>query len=106
MTQTAPAPSTDPCHDCGACCRSFRVSFYWAEAEERGIPAELVEQVTPHLCCMKGTNSNTPFCAALTKDHFRCTIYPSRSNTCREVDPGDPKCTRARALQGLPALDG
>ncbi len=64
---------------------------------------ELVEQVSPHLSCMKGTNSKAPYCAALT-DHYRCSIYPSRSSTCREVEVGDAKCQRARALHGLPPL--
>ena len=37
--------AANPCLDCGACCASFRVSFYWSEAEARGLPAEMTEQV-------------------------------------------------------------
>ncbi len=25
-------------HDVGACCAFFRVSFYWAEADDAGVP--------------------------------------------------------------------
>lgn len=105
MTRTSPAPSTDdnPCLSCGACCRTFRVSFYWAEAEQNGIPSGLTEKVNDFYLCMSGTNSKTPRCAALGED-YRCAIYPQRSSTCREVDPGDAKCARARELVGLPAL--
>lgn len=39
----------NPCMTCGACCAFFRVSFYWAEADDAGgtIPARLTEQISP-----------------------------------------------------------
>lgn len=39
----------NPCMSCGACCAYFRVSFYWAEADDAGgsVPAQLTEPVTP-----------------------------------------------------------
>jgi Fe-S-cluster containining protein len=49
----------DPCLTCGACCASFRVSFYWAESDEAAVdsvPAALTCQVAPLLCAMKGTD--------------------------------------------------
>lgn len=52
------------CLACGACCMSYRVSFYWAEAEQRGLPTYLTEQVSPFLSCMAGTNAKQPHCAA------------------------------------------
>ncbi|WP_081897387.1 YkgJ family cysteine cluster protein [Massilia sp. BSC265] len=97
----------NPCLDCGACCKSFRVSFYWAEAPERGLPGGWTEQVTPHISCMRGTNSSTPYCAALGKGdagRMACGVYPYRPSPCREVQMGDEKCARARELHGLPAL--
>jgi Fe-S-cluster containining protein len=51
---------SNPCLDCGACCASFRVSFYWSEAEARGLPAELTEQVNAWFSCMAGTNQARP----------------------------------------------
>lgn len=97
----------NPCLSCGACCRAFRVSFYWAEAEERGLPTSFIEQVTPHISCMAGTNSSNPRCVALGKGDagpMACGVYEHRPEPCREVQPGDDKCLRARARNGLPPL--
>ena len=97
----------NPCLKCGACCTSFRVSFYWAEAPERGLPDALTEKLTPHLSCMAGTNSKQPRCAALTGgvgEAVSCSAYQARPTPCREVEPGDDKCNRARELHGLPFL--
>jgi len=48
------------CLTCGACCSSFRVSFYWGEATGAPngyVPSELTEAgFHPHLLCMQGTN--------------------------------------------------
>ncbi|HBA9678096.1 TPA: YkgJ family cysteine cluster protein, partial [Escherichia coli] len=43
---------------CGACCVFFRVSFYWAEADDPGgtIPARLTAQIPPFHRCMSGPN--------------------------------------------------
>jgi Fe-S-cluster containining protein len=86
---------------------TYRVSFYWAEADERGLPARLTEQVTPHISCMAGTNASSPRCAALgagSAGPMACAVYASRPSPCREVEPGDEKCQRARARHGLPLL--
>ena len=100
-------PVDNPCLDCGACCKSFRVSFYWAEGLERGLPEHLTEQVAPLIACMKGTNTRRPHCAALGKGDagpMACGVYENRPSPCREVTIGDEKCTRARAMHALPAL--
>jgi Fe-S-cluster containining protein len=97
----------NPCLSCGACCMSYRVSFYWAEAEERGLPPALTEQLTPHLSCMAGTNASSPRCAALAAGvagPMACGVYAQRPGPCREVQPGDDKCQRARARHGLQPL--
>jgi len=86
---------------------SYRVSFYWAEAEERGLPASLTEQLNPFLSCMAGTNAKQPCCAALQQSEdggFACRVYEQRPAPCREVQIGDDKCVQARARHGLPAL--
>ena len=97
----------NPCLSCGACCAAFRVSFYWAEAEEFGLPETLYERLTPVLATMKGTNQPSPRCAALVGEvgaRTHCTAYEGRPSPCRMVTPGDDKCARARAIHGLPAL--
>ena len=97
----------NPCRDCGACCAAFRVSFYWAEAAERGLPDELIEAVTPHIAAMRGTNTAQPHCGALEGRmgaEVRCSVYASRPSPCREVEPGDERCARARARYGLTPL--
>ncbi|MCU5775719.1 YkgJ family cysteine cluster protein [Erwiniaceae bacterium BAC15a-03b] len=105
----------NPCVTCGACCAYFRVSFYWAEADDGGghVPVALTEPVTPFLRAMSGTNSKSPRCSALRGEVggcVTCTIYESRPTPCREFpmsgENGQPNdaCDRARAKYGLPPL--
>lgn len=95
------------CQRCGACCAHYRVSFYWAEANDAPgghVPAELTQPLTPHLRCMQGTSSKTPRCVALQGDigvNVGCGIYQQRPTVCREVMPGDPQCLKARAQHGI-----
>ncbi len=99
--------SPSPCTSCGACCAAFRVSFYWAEAAANGLREDLYEPLTPVLACMRGTNRPSPRCAALLGDvglETRCVAYENRPSPCREVQPGDAKCARARLLCHLPGL--
>ena len=59
-----------PCQKCGACCASFRVSFYWIEAEnyiENSVPQNLIEDLDMSTRCMKGTaHKHQPKCMALS----------------------------------------
>jgi Fe-S-cluster containining protein len=96
----------NPCRQCGACCASFRVSFYWAEAAPN-LPQPLTEKLNPWMSCMAGTNSDTPRCHALLGkigEAVSCDIYDQRPSPCREVRPGDEKCGAARARHGMAAL--
>ncbi len=96
--------AVNPCLDCGACCTFYRVSFYWAEAEARGLPVHLTEQVSPFLSCMAGTNQSAPRCHALqgtVGEQVACGVYAQRTSTCRELQPGDEKCNKARARYGM-----
>ncbi len=106
----------NPCLTCGACCAFFRVSFYWAEADDAGgtVPVQLTEQVNAHLRCMSGTNQQSPRCRALEGtpgEKVSCTIYHLRPGTCQAFDPIDEQglpndaCRRARAHYGLAPLD-
>ena len=102
------AADKHPCLACGACCASFRVSFYWSEGEARGLPAGLTDQVTAWFACMAGTNQGRPRCAALdgaVGAAVSCRVYEQRPSPCREVEPGDEQCVKARQRHGLPALD-
>ncbi|MFZ6742105.1 YkgJ family cysteine cluster protein [Undibacterium sp. JH2W] len=97
----------DPCLDCGACCASYRVSFYWAEADSLGIPDAMIEKLTPLHACLKGTNQALPHCQALSGEvgkAVKCNMYVNRPSPCRELQIGDDKCLRARARYGLPEL--
>jgi uncharacterized protein len=107
--------ATNPCMQCGACCAAFRVSFYWAEADDAGgtVPVALTRKLPPHRLCMAGTDASAPRCAALegkAGGAVRCTIYAQRPSTCREFGPDgengvdNPACARARAKFGLPPL--
>ncbi len=97
----------NPCTHCGACCAAFRVSFYWAEASALGLPERLTEQVNPWHSCMAGTNQAAPRCVALhgvVGQEVACAAYAQRPSPCREVQPGDEKCNKARARHGLTPL--
>ncbi len=98
------------CQRCGACCAHFRVSFYWAEADDAPggtVPVALTRQLSPQLRCMAGTESRPARCVALDGEVGRsvgCRIYTQRSSSCHELQPGDEKCLRARAAHGLEAV--
>lgn len=112
----------NPCVTCGACCAHFRVSFYWAEADDAPggtVPTALTEDITSLLRCMKGTNQREPRCAALEGcigERVQCTIYAQRPTPCREFGvtwsqgmlhfSADEleRCNQARAAWGLPPL--
>jgi Fe-S-cluster containining protein len=92
---------------CGACCASFRVSFYFAEAMANNLPDNTVERINERFSCMAGTNSVNPRCMALqgtVGESAICSVYAQRPSPCREVQPGDSQCVKARAKHGLPAL--
>jgi hypothetical protein len=92
---------------CGACCASFRVSFYFAEAIANHLPDATVERINDRFSCMAGTNSLTPRCTALQGTVGKsavCSVYAQRPSPCREVQPGDTHCLKARAKHDLPAL--
>lgn len=105
----------DPCQRCGACCASFRVSFYRGEAVPGpgAVPEHLVEDVSPFLVAMAGTTRRPPRCVALEGElgqQVSCSIYALRPSTCREFAASwssgehEPRCDAARARVGLGPL--
>jgi Fe-S-cluster containining protein len=110
--------SAHPCQKCGACCASFRVGFYWREAEpdehENAVPAEFWDELTDVRRCMKGTDSkHKPQCKALegrVGKEVNCTIYSNRPSTCRQFSASfedgtrNEKCDIARGKHGLKPL--
>lgn len=105
------------CKSCGACCSSFRISFYWAEttASETGcVPVEMTEQMNLYRSCMKGSSQSKPRCMALdgtVGQGVNCSIYENRPSPCREYEvfsaqgEFNPRCNPARAKHGLPPLN-
>lgn len=107
-----------PCLTCGACCASFRVAFYWREAEPRehasAVPGQFWEELTDQLRCMKGTSvKHNPKCVALQGQigqRVGCSIYNNRPSPCRQFtasyENGEPnkRCDEARAKHGLRPL--
>jgi Fe-S-cluster containining protein len=56
------------CLSRGACCATYRVSFYCGEMDGSPggrAPSALVEQITPTLAAMRGTMQQPPRCIAL-----------------------------------------
>jgi Fe-S-cluster containining protein len=99
--------TTAPCQHCGACCASYRVSFYFAEAIANNLPDSYVERINERFSCMAGTNTASPRCAALEGtigESVACSLYLARTSPCREVQPGDEQCLKARSKHGLPPL--
>ncbi len=107
----------NPCLDCGICCTHFRISFYWAEADDAPggfVPAHMTEKLNHHLRCMKGSNDVPRRCSALRGEpgvEVFCTIYERRPTPCREfpvyLEDGmpNPKCDELRAKIDLPPLE-
>ncbi|MBI6885147.1 YkgJ family cysteine cluster protein [Pseudomonas putida] len=104
-----------PCTSCGACCAFFRVSFYWGEAGDgkHQMPSDKVEQISPHLVAMKGTNQKQPRCLNLDGvigQTVGCSLYEKRSTSCREFayswEGGvhNQRCDDARAAHGIAPL--
>jgi Fe-S-cluster containining protein len=109
MTGSEAYQDGNECQRCGACCVTYRVSFHWMEATLRGLPDGAVQRLDPRLVCMTGTNQTQPRCLFLEGEvgqSVRCAVYSQRPTPCREMQPGDEKCNRARARHGLPALSG
>lgn len=106
----------DLCLTCGACCATFRVSFYWSEAElDLGgiVPIALTEKLNDFRRAMRGTNQPRPRCIALEGDvgHcVTCTIYPNRPTPCRDFPvswsngEANEECDKARSAWGLPPI--
>ena len=112
-----PAAKTEalhPCQKCGACCASFRVSFYWLAAEPsvtNAIPQNFIEDLDQNTRCMKGTsNKHQPKFIALSGrigEMVNCVIYENRPSPCRNFKASfesgyqEPRCDEARAKHGL-----
>jgi len=106
----------NPCTSCGACCATYRVSFYHGETDDLPgglVPAGLVEKLTAVMACMRGTERQPPRCVALRGaigESVSCAIYEFRPSPCREFAPlaavgrGDDACNAARARHGLGML--
>jgi Fe-S-cluster containining protein len=117
IAQTANTGSVHPCLRCGACCASFRVAFYWAEAAPHtpeGIPEHLTRKLDPLRVAMDGTDQPQPRCVALRGSigiDAHCGEYARRPSPCHALKPAwedgqpSPQCDRARQRHGLPALE-
>lgn len=98
------------CLHCGACCASFRVDFAVYELQSMGgsVPDALAVEVGGATCRMRGTDHVPIRCAALTGrigEQVACGIYEWRPGPCRELEPGDPGCQKARLRHGLSMLE-
>ncbi|HUN55613.1 MAG TPA: YkgJ family cysteine cluster protein [Smithella sp.] len=104
------------CLDCGACCVNFRVSFYWAEADdflEGGVPVGKTVKVDNFRRAMRWLGPQERRCVALRGEpgqKVQCMIYNQRPSVCRGFEPSwktgnhNPACDHARELIGLDSL--
>jgi Fe-S-cluster containining protein len=108
------------CQHCGACCATFRVSFYWSEADPSAggnVPADLTDSLYPYRCCMKTDGPASHRCVALDGkigSEVHCHIYSNRPSPCRDfgfdesgrvVQEDINRCNSARERFGLPPLN-
>jgi uncharacterized protein len=107
-----------PCVKCGACCASFRVAFYWREAESKdhksAVPEGYWHELSPLQRGMNGTdNKHHPKCCALKGrigEKAYCTIYNNRPTPCRTFEASyengvaNERCDLARQKHGLKPL--
>lgn len=105
-----------PCLQCGACCATFRVAFYWTEAEPHlggRVPQHLSAKLDAHRLVMRGTETGQSRCVALRGEigaDTACGIYEQRPSPCRALVPAyengeaSPQCDRARIAHGLAPL--
>lgn len=104
-----------PCLRCGACCATFRVSFYRGELLQEGDRPrdEEVVDVTPFRVAMRGTEQVPPRCHFLEGNigaHTPCRIYERRPSPCREFaasledETPHERCDQARLRHGLAPL--
>ena len=106
----------NPCLTCGACCAFYRVSFYWAEADDEtpgGVPVHLTRKLGELRRMMIGLDGGVR-CIALEGiigESVRCSIYQNRPSVCRDFegswigDRQNERCDKARAAWGLPPLE-
>ena len=72
------------------------------------LPLVFIEKVDASRVCMSGTNRQAPRCVALEGEigaAVSCNVYAQRPSPCRELQPGDEKCLRARHRHGLAAIE-
>ncbi|MBM3345581.1 MAG: YkgJ family cysteine cluster protein [Betaproteobacteria bacterium] len=99
------------CLACGACCATFRVSFYWSESHahpEGSVPTELTVPVSFHHAAMRGTERFPPRCVALAGGighSVGCGIHERWPTPCREFTVAAARCNASRRAHGLPPLE-
>lgn len=94
--------NVNPCADCGLCCSNYRVSFSWIETsgfKENSVPIDLVEKVSEHLVCMKGTKLGNGACIA--QKEGGCSIYERRPSVCRDFEVWQEDGRVSERCQGL-----
>jgi Fe-S-cluster containining protein len=103
------------CDQCGACCQAHLI----IEADEldllreprlieadsffrgKSLDEALHELQEVGRCIVLAAGKR---CMFLQHD-CRCSIYPTRPNTCVAMEAGDEQCQEARAAHGLPPLE-
>jgi Fe-S-cluster containining protein len=85
------------------------VSFYWAEAEARGLAEKLTEKLDHFQSCMAGTNQVRPHCRCealrgTVGQCVTCAVYDQRPSPCRDLTLGSAQCQQARVAYGLPPV--
>ena len=98
------------CDLCGACCRgTLIVEAYYLDAlrEPRILDADVTGRKRPlddlddeWSCVLLAAGLPCQFLSA----EGRCTIYPTRPNTCVGFEAGDEQCQEARSQLRLPPL--
>ena len=106
----------NPCITCGACCAHYRVSFYWAEADDatpQGVPVRMTKKLSEFRRYMIGIDGKNRRCIDLHGEvgkGVHCSIYEQRPSPCRGFEPSwehgkqRERCDKARLTLGLRPL--
>lgn len=105
--------SENPCEGCGAqCCRGLIIEIQHLDVVREPRLLSVVELLDGNgeiefesdwdkeyaLAC-----GHFSPCKMLTIDH-KCSIYPTRPNTCVAFQPGSDQCNELREAAGLPLI--
>jgi Fe-S-cluster containining protein len=95
------------CLTCGKCCHHAPMTVQLLEADEDRLGQDALRRLTvlmdrpPYFRFIKNDGQRCGALDCSTEGQFPCSIYETRPEGCRIVEPGSPCCLEARELGHL-----